>query len=232
MPNRTPLLITSTVLITLAFLLEIGSKIWVKASEAARPGVGIFGTAMLDILVMLTMVLMTLVAVGVPARIMGRVQGVATVIVSFLTIIASFIMLIATIVLLLIMIGLLVAIPFGTIAYLAVWGDFNRGGAAATLGLVMILKLVGAFCLVLYTLQVLKSKSLILLFACSILLTLVLSFLHGLVPIILVSITDAVGAIVALIVALIWGIYYLISGIISVVKILRVDKLDSARAVT
>jgi hypothetical protein len=231
MPKRTLLLVVSTVLMVLAFLLELGSKLWVRASEAARPGVGISGTAMLDVLLVLTMVLMLLVELGVPARVMGRVQGVATVIVSFLTILASFIMLIATIVLLLLMIGLLVATPFGTIVYLAVWGDFSRGGAAATLGLVMVLKLVGAFCLVLYTLQVLKSKSLVLLFACSILLTLVLSFLHGLVPIILVSITDAVGAIVALIVALIWGIYYLISGIISVVKILRVDKLDGAAAV-
>lgn len=227
MTNRAPFMIASSVLITLAFLLEIGSKLWVHSAGAARPGVGIFGTAMLDIMVMLTMVLMTLTAVGVPARITGLLQGVATVIVSFLTIIASFIMLLATIVLLLLMVGLLVAVPFGTIAYLAAWGHFNRGGAAATLGLIMVLKLVGVFCLVLYTFQVLKSKSLILLFACSILLTLVLSFLHGLVPIMLVSITDAIGAIVACVVAVLWGIYYLISGIISIVN-LRAAKLKSA----
>ena len=39
--------------------------------------------------------------------------------------------------LLLLMVGLFTAVPFGTIAYLAVWGFFNRGGAAATLGLLM-----------------------------------------------------------------------------------------------
>ena len=35
------------------------------------------------------------------------------------------------------------AVPFGTIAYLAVWGFFNRGGASGTLGLLMPLKRSG-----------------------------------------------------------------------------------------
>ncbi len=232
MPRRTPLLIASTVCLFLALLLEIGSKLWLKVpgipAHTPHPGVGLPGTAMLDGLVVLTLLMMTLVAVGVPARVMGRVQGIVTVIVALLTVLGSLLLLLVAIALLLLMIGLFLAVPFGTLAYLALFGHFDRSGAAITIGLVMALKLGSAVCLVLYTLQVLKSKSLVLLVACSILLTLVLSFLHGLVPFFLVSITDAIGAIIALVVALLWAIYYLISGIVSVVKNLRVDRLGGA----
>lgn len=233
MPRRTPLLIASTGLLLLALLLESGSKLWLAQqagipANTPRPGLGLPGTAVLDVLLLLTLVLMTLVGAGVPARVVGRLQGIATVIVALLTAIGSLILLFVAIALLLLMIGLFLAVPFGTIVYMALFGHFDRGGAAITIGLVMLLKLGSALCLALYTIEVLKSKSLVLLVACSILLTLVLSFLHGLVPGFLVSITDAIGAIVALIVALLWAIYYLISGIISVVKNLRVDRLGGA----
>ena len=61
----------------------------------------------------------------------------------------------------------------------------------------------------LHSLQTLKSKALVLLFAFSILLTLLLSFLHGLVPGFLVSITDAIGGLVALVVGIVYALYYL-----------------------
>lgn len=233
MPNRTPLLIASTVLVLLALVLESGAKLWLAhaaglPAHTPRPGIGLPGTAVLDALLLLTMVLMTLVGVGVPARVVGRVQGIATAIVALVTIIGSIILLFVAIALLILMVSLLLAVPFGTAVYMALFGTFDRGGAAITIGLVMALKLAAALCLALYTLQVLKSKSLVLLVACSIVLTLVLSFLHGLVPGFLVSITDAIGAIVALVVGLLWAIYYLVSGIVSIVKILRVDRLGGA----
>ena len=46
------------------------------------------------------------------------------------------------------LISLLLAVPFGTIVYLAIYGFFNRGGASATLSLLMLLKIVFAVCLV------------------------------------------------------------------------------------
>lgn len=96
-----------------------------------------------------------------------------------------------------------------------------------TIGVIVILKLAGVVCLVLGSAQVLKSKLLVLLFLCSIGLTVLLSFLHGFPPRVLASITDAIGAIIAFIVAIIWAIIYLIAGIISIIRTLRVDKLDS-----
>jgi hypothetical protein len=47
---------------------------------------------------------------------------------------------------------------------------------------------------------------------------LIISFLHGFVPIILVSITDAIGAIIVGILAVIWAIILLVFAIISVIK--------------
>ncbi|MCW5981099.1 MAG: hypothetical protein KIT09_23655 [Bryobacteraceae bacterium] len=45
-----------------------------------------------------------------------------------------------------------------------------------------------------------------------------IAFLHALVPIFLVSITDTIGGLIALILAAIWVILMLISSIISIVK--------------
>jgi hypothetical protein len=45
-----------------------------------------------------------------------------------------------------------------------------------------------------------------------------IAFLHGLVPGILVSITDALGALVIAIIAIIWGLILAICGLISVIK--------------
>jgi hypothetical protein len=47
---------------------------------------------------------------------------------------------------------------------------------------------------------------------------LIISFLHGLVPIILVSITDMIAAIIIGIIAVIWAIVLLIGGIVGLVK--------------
>ena len=47
---------------------------------------------------------------------------------------------------------------------------------------------------------------------------LIISFLHNFVPIPLVSITDAIGAIVVAILAVIWAIVLLVGAIISIIK--------------
>ena len=129
-----------------------------------RPGLGIPSLAALDALLLLTMVIIALVGIGIPARIIVRVQGIATVVVSFLGCLGAIMLLFTTIALLLLMVGLLVSVPFGTAIYLAAFGHFERGPAAATLAIVMLLKLAAAFCLVVASLQVLKSKSIVLLF--------------------------------------------------------------------
>ena len=219
--SRKPFVVASLILFAAAFAIEAGSRIWINppvagVAHAPRPGLGIPSLAALDALVVLTIVITTLVALEVPG--VGRITGIASVIVSFLGCLGSLILLFVTIAMLLLMIGLLLAVPFGTAVYMAMYGSFPRGTAGATLALVVLLKLAGLFCLVLGSAQVLKSKMLVFLFACTIGLTLLLSFLHGFPPGVLASITDAIGAIIAFIVAIIWAIIYFIVGIMSVIK--------------
>lgn len=221
---RKPFAVVSLALFATAFGLEAGSRLWIhthSTGSLSRPGLGIPSLAALDLLVVFTMVLTTLTALGVSPAIVGRIQGVVAVIVSLLGCLGSLVLLFVTIALLMLMIGLLLAVPFGTMVYLAAWGDFPSGAAGATLAMVVLLKLAGVFFLVLASEQVLKSKMLVFLFICSIGLTVLVSFLQGFPPGILASITDAIGAIIAFVVAIIWAIIYLIGGIISVFRTIK-----------
>ncbi len=221
---RKPFVVASLALFATAFGLEAGSRIWINTATTgslSRPGMGIPSLAALDLLVLFTIVVTTLTALGVPAAVVGRIQGIAAVIVSVLGCLGSLVLLFITIALLMLMVGLFLAVPFGTMVYLAAWGDFPSGRAGATLAVVVLLKLAGVFFLVLASEQVLKSKMLVFLFICSIGLTVLVSFLQGFPPGILASITDAIGAIIAFIVAIIWAIIYLIGGIISLVRTIR-----------
>jgi hypothetical protein len=227
---RKPFVVVSLILFAIAFAVEAGSRLWLGVGDTAvsstsRPGIGIPSLAALDVLVLLTLIVTTLVVLGVPARLLGRIQGIAAVIVAFLGCLGSIALLFATIALLMLMVGLLLAVPFGTAVYLGLFGDFPRSDAAITLGLVMLLKLVGVFCLVLGSFQILKSKLIVLLLGCSIGLPFLLAFLHGFPPRILASITDAIGAIVAFVVAILWALVFGIAGLISVVRNLRADRL-------
>ena len=224
---RKPFLVASLILFAAAFAIEAGSRIWINppvagVAHAPRPGLGIPSLAALDALVVLTIVITMLIGLEVPG--VGRLTGIASVIVSFFGCLGSLVFLFVTIAMLMLMIGLLLAVPFGTAVYMAIYGSFPRGTAGATLAVILLLKLAGLFCLVLGSAQVLKSKMLVLLFACTIGLTVLLSFLHGFPPGVLASITDAIGAIIAFIVAIIWAIIYFVVGIMSVIKNLKLKQ--------
>lgn len=181
------------------------------------PGVGVPSLGLLDGLLLYTLVLMGLGLI-VPERVHGRVQGIASLIVSILLLIAAIVLIIATFIKTLIMIALFLAAPFGTLAYLAMYGSFNRGGAAAILGMSMFLKLAAAVLLILAHQRFLQNKGLVLLIVTSLVGNIIVSFLHGFVPIILVSITDAIAAIIIGILAVIWGIVLLVGSVIAIVK--------------
>lgn len=187
------------------------------ASSPPRPGFGIKYLALLDGLIVLAVGLIALPLL-VPQRITGRIQGVITLLMSLLVLVLSIMGIFAAIILLMVMVSLLMAVPFGTIAYLIIWGFFNRGGAAATLGLLLMLKIGFAVCLVLAHPGFLKNKGLVLIILTSLLGNLIVSFLHALVPIILVSITDLIAAIVVAILAALWAVFLLVGAVISIVK--------------
>ena len=220
---RRPLVVAAAILIVVAFAVEFGSRLWIARAmgippDTPRPGLGIASLAAVDALLAMSLAIIASAAVGVSPHALERASGCVTTIVSFLTLLASLAMVFVALGLLLLMVGLLVATPFGTAVYMAVFGDFERKPAAITIGILMILKLVGALLAFLGNQHILKSKSLVLMFLTSIALTFVLAYLHGLPPRFLVSITDAVGAIIAFVFAIIWSIAYLIGGVVGAVR--------------
>lgn len=227
---RKPFFIIALVLWVLAILVELGSGFYIDAAsqdahlyDIANPGIGLPYLAILDGLVLFTILL-----IGAPLiisdRIHGRIQGIITLIVALLILLGSVVMVFTALGLLLLMVSLLLSVPFGTVIYIAKYASFDKTAAAITLTAVMSFKLGFAVFLILAHQRFLENKGLILIVLTSFLATILLSFLHGIVPRFLVSITDGIGAIITAILAAIWALVYLIGSIPSIIKALRVDK--------
>lgn len=193
------------------------------AGTDAPPGLAIPSMALVDAAILFTVALMGLSLI-LPSSVHGRLQGLATLIVCVLILLAALALLIGAITLLLLMVSLFLAAPFGTLAYLAIYGSFPVGSANAILAYLLMLKLGFAVCLVLAHPRFLQNRGLVLIIATSLLLNLVIGLLHGFVPVILVSITDAIGAILVAVLALIWAIAFLVGSLSSILKALRFDR--------
>jgi hypothetical protein len=239
---RKPFFVIALVAIALVVLVELGAPLFLGGGNAALrlqdtagsldvtvpnpgevtepPGTGIPYLALIDVIALYTAILMATSLVA-SHRLQGRIQGILTLIGSILLILTALVLAIVAIIKLLIMVSLFFAAPFGTIAYLVVWGFFPRPDATVLLSLIMFLKLVYAGSLLAAHQRFLQNKGLILLLLTSLLATIITSFLHGLVPIILVSITDTLAAIITAILAIIWALILLIGSIPAIVKALR-----------
>jgi hypothetical protein len=228
---RKPFFFVAVIAIAVAVLVELASAAFLgsvpaggeRYSSLGTPGSGIPYLALLDGILLFTILLIA-ISLFVPERIHGRVQGIATLIFSLLMLLASIVLIILAIVLLTVMVSLLVAVPFGTLIYVGLYGHFEVGEAAATLTALMTLKLVFAVCLVLAHQRFLQNKGLVLIVLTSLLANVIVSFLHGFVPRLLASITDDIAAIVVGILAAIWALVFLIGSIPAVIKALRVDR--------
>ncbi|MEU0958620.1 hypothetical protein ABZ328_03905 [Micromonospora aurantiaca] len=198
-------------------------------SEPSGRGIGYL--ALIDVVALWTTGLFCLSLV-LPDRMQGRVQGVATLVLSIVLLLVSLVLLIVAFVELTVMVSLFLAPPFGTLAYLAVWGFFPVDDAAVLLGLALLLKLVWVALLLAAQPRFLRNKGLVALALTTLLCTVVLQFLHGLVPVILVSILDDLGAVVFAVVALIWALVLLIGSIPAIVKAIRTTATTSGRTVT
>ena len=187
------------------------------------PGSGIAYLVLVDGFLLFSVVMLG-VSLLVSQRVYGRVQGVVTLVFSFLWLIAAVAMAFAALGLLLVMVGLFVATPFGTIAYLAIWGFFPTGRAAAMLGLLLFLKLVFLGFLVLAQQRFLNVVPLMLHIAVSFVLQLVLGLIHGFLPFVVVSIGDQFWALVTAVVAATGALVSLVASIPAVVNAVRVSK--------
>lgn len=213
---RKPLFIVALAVLAVMFLVEMGSTL-VKSLGNAKIGMGIPYSPLLDGLLLFTVLL---IAVGllIPERFTGRIQGLATLVVSLVIAILSVILILAAVAAVVEMLTLLVAVPFGTIVYLILFGTFNRSGAAIALSLIMTLKLAFAALLVLAHQRFLENKGLVLLILTSLASTVAISFLQGLVPGFLVSVTDAIAAIVVGILALVWAVWFFLGSLPAIAK--------------
>lgn len=217
---RLPFFVAALVCLGLAVLVELGSLGVVSSGRGHPPGLGIAYLALVDVTVLFTFLLMAL-SLLVGQNLSGRIQGLASLIFAIVVIIGGIVAIFVAVSLLLLMVGLLLAVPFGTIAYLALFGNFDRGTASALLGLIMLLKVVFAICLPLAQQRFLKMTGLLVLVLVSLVVTIVVAFLQGLPPGILVSITDAVAAIVVGIVGVVLAVVTLVFAIVAVVRALR-----------
>lgn len=223
---RLPFFIASLICFTLVLLGEFGSlahRLIPMKDPGTPPGLGVPYLALLDGLLLFIVILMALPLL-LPDRIHAKLQGIVTLIVSFLSLLGGIVMIIVALVLLMIMVSLLLAVPFGTIAYLAIYGDFSTTPAQVILNLLLLLKIIGAVCLVLAHQRFLQNKGLVLLILTSLIGNLIISFLHALAPTPLVSITDAVAAIIVAILAVIWAILLLIGSLPAIFKAINITR--------
>jgi hypothetical protein len=189
-------------------------------ASAQPPGMGIPYMALVDGVALFTVGLMG-ASLIIPERIQGRGQGCLTFIFSLLIILAGIIMVIVALLLLITMISLLLSVPFGTLAYLALFGFFDTSGANIVLSLLMSLKFAFAICLLLAHPRFLQNIGLVLIILTSLLANIIIAFLHALVPGFLVSITDNIAAILMAIIAIIWAIILLIGSLFGIVRAVR-----------
>lgn len=189
------------------------------AGNDAPPGLAIPYLALIDGILAYTILL---IAVGliVPDHLEGKLQGLITLILSFLLALGAIVLTLIAFFKLIVMVSLFFAPPFGTIAYLAVWGSFDTGGAAIVLAFVMLLKVAASIGLPIAHQRFLDNKGLVLLVLTSLVATIIVGFLHGLVPFPMVSITDALAAVIVGIIAIIWAVVVLVGAVVAVVEAL------------
>ncbi len=193
-----------------------------KQAASTPPGAGIRYLALVDGLLLFTLLLLGSSLV-VAHRAYGRAQGIVTLVVSLVWILTGLVLAIAAFVTLMVMIGLFVATPFGTIAYVAIWGFFPVGEATVVLGLLLVLKIALGALLVASQRRFILVKGLVALLVVSVLLQMALGFIHQFLPGVLVSIGDQLWALVTAVVAIVWAIIMLIGAIPAVVNALRVS---------
>jgi hypothetical protein len=194
------------------------------SSQLARPGVAIPYLAMLDALVLVTFGFIA-ASILLPERALAPVHAVSSLIVSLLVLFAAILAFFAALGLTLSMVGLFLSVPFGTAAYLAIWGSFPVGAAAATLGTLLFLKLAYGVCVLLAQPKFLENKGLVFLTGMSLLANVVVAFLHGFPPGILASIADGVGGIVVAAFAFICAIPVLVWAVIGIVRLILAARL-------
>lgn len=190
---------------------------------ANPPGLAIPYLALTTGLLLLIVLLMALPLL-IGNRVGALVNGVVSLIGGLAAVIAGIGMIIVALTSLVLMVTLFLAVPFGTLAYLAVFGFFDVFTSAAVLGLVMFLQLAAIVFVMIAQPKFLGNKRLVFFLLLAVLLTFLTMLLHSIVPIILVSITDAIAAIITAVVGVLWGLMMFIGAVMALVKQLNLGR--------
>lgn len=195
-----------------------------EVSDAGDPpGLALPALAVVDAMLMLSIVGLA-ASLVVPDRILARTVAPINLIASFLMILGAIVVFVVTMVLLFLMVGLFLAPPFGTITYLVRWGFFPRGEAQLMLGILLFLKIVMFLSLFAASPRIVKNKGMMAMIGTSVVLQLLIGLLLSIVPLPLVSITDAIAALVVLIVGIVWAVVILVGSLIGSIRLLRVTR--------
>lgn len=224
---KKPLFFLAVILMLFVVMFEAGSVFFIGSTPEntskilevgiSTSGYGITYLAVFDTLLIFTILIMT-ASMLIPEKIHGRLQGIITLIFSLIMIIISISLIFTTLLKLALMTGLLVSPVFGTIAYLAIFGNFETDSAHLVLGYIMILKFAFVILLVLSHHRFIENKGLMFILISSIAAGVIVSFCHGVVPGFLVSITDGIAGIIVLIITLIWSVIFFAGSVKSVAK--------------
>ena len=221
---RAPFLFVGLSLFLAVLLIDIGGSSVVLSilgvSGKSPPGQGVRSLMFLDALLLAQVVFLGADALGI-GRVARWLNGPGNLVLCIVTIFGGIALALVALGLVLLMISVMMALPFGPLIYLAIWGSFERGAAMGILSTTLSLRLIGGLLLVAYDQSMLGKKRLILLFFTCLVGDLVVSFLLGLVPSVLCSVTDAVGAIVGAILGIIWAIVLLIPAITGTLRLIR-----------
>ena len=226
---RAPFFWLAGFMLLIALLIECASSFILNAVhkaglEASTPGLAISYLPILDGLLLYTVLLMGL-GILMPRSVIGRIQGIVTLVLAFFGLLGAIAMALVALGLLILMITLLVAVPFGTIAYFAAWADFPTGAATATLGLILLLKAAFCILLILAHQRFLQNKGIVILSAVSLGATLLAAFLIDFPPRFLASITDAIGALIIAVVGAIWLLILLVGSILATISSIRTVRI-------
>ena len=184
----------------------------ITESEPAPPGYGLEADG-LYLWVVFFSILISLIGMLITKASVHRVGIIISLINSIIVIFISIFLIVQAILKLIIMIGLLLALPFGPLIYMAIYGAFPKGPVLTLGGLGLLCKIVAAVLLWIGGSQMIRIKSATLLLITGFVTFFIIEFGLGFVPVIFCSIADAIIGIIIAIVVIIWSIFILIGSI-------------------
>ncbi len=220
---RLPFFAFATLTIVLVIAFELSTMAFLRSAaniEGSTPGIGGPYLALIDGIILYALALMW-ISMGPAKAVTARLQSIVSLILTFFGALGALLLIFIAFGIIILMIGLLLAVPFGTIAYFAAYADFPKSEAVSALTLILTLKLVFLVLLFLAHQGFMKNMGLMILIGLSLLATWLTSFLIALPPGFLASITDAVGALITAIIAFIRLVMMFFASLIGVITALK-----------